>query len=697
MTVDPIRADAWANGRWSVEWTEFPWGDLAPPWSKRHPVRCLWCGEELQSNVAAIRKAFVARHSHPDFPDLPNSDWHRGKQPMRTRMLIRLDLIDDNPWQPREKIERESLEELAEDIHANTLLQVPLARPNPEAQGRYQTAMGHRRVAAVGLLHQQGRWEDGLMPMDVEDLSDERMIVIGLSENVQRKQLTAIEVVRAHQRAIDSTGMSIQSLADTIKMDRSTVSNNLRVLALPNFILEYVESGELSFSGAREFLHLQDEHHAHLEEMHNVVNAITGVWGTDGMPDWSQRHIRERIYVEINRVRQGGAKWRPLAGLSKHGAMGEGKLSPNFDVDDFKEAHPHTAHTIPDISSREMVRYRERVEYGNNREWTCEVQSWGQWQGAATREANRADPEVQELREAQREAKAVNDEASRLGEYLVKDPVWRGIAAQRENKGPARPVTDEERKALGTRATMKDRTSWNSRDFWKVLKLADEDDRPDYWLNRDGGPMAPYFPLEGCHGCVKGAAYVETRFSGRGKVQLACTNRRCYEDKLSEGEEAIAPQIEEGKAAISAQDRRTIQNLLDEFGMMSQSSARALVMVLLDRTEKFECLHPFGRYTEKWSYESAALIRVREMLNMDSGEYGTSGAYYLTDSRRAEIVEAVANIGPDACRELAACMMVYHLRQSGRIDTVYLQTPEPEPEIPQRSLKGPIPVGGASE
>ena len=161
---------------------------------------------------------------------------------MKTREQVDLVLIDDNPWQPRQEIDQEALQELAESIKQLGLLQAPLGRRIEG--GRVQWAFGHRRVAACRLLHGQGA---GLphVDMDLADLSDEAMAVMGLTENELRKQLTQIEVVKAHKRAIDETSLSVEHLARQLGMDRSTLSNNLRVLELPDLVLEHVESGAL--------------------------------------------------------------------------------------------------------------------------------------------------------------------------------------------------------------------------------------------------------------------------------------------------------------------------------------------------------------------------------------------------------------------------------------------------------------------
>ena len=109
-------------------------------------------GRELYSNVIAHRKAFIEQQSHSDFPNFP--DIQKGRCSMKTREQVALDVLDDNPWQPRQSIATNELQELADNIHQlGRRLQVPLVRP--VQNGRYELAFGHRRVAACRLLFEQ--------------------------------------------------------------------------------------------------------------------------------------------------------------------------------------------------------------------------------------------------------------------------------------------------------------------------------------------------------------------------------------------------------------------------------------------------------------------------------------------------------------------------------------------------------------
>ena len=583
---------------------------------------------------------------------------------MKTREQVDLNQIDANPWQPRRAMAPDALDELADNIAELGLLQVPMARLVQD--GRFQLAFGHRRVAACRLLREQVKWPDSI-PVDVEDLTDERMAVIALSENVQRRELTAIEVVRAHKRAVEETDLSVQTLADQIGVARPTLSNNLRVLELPDFVLEHVESGAMSMTSAREFLVLQHAGHAHLEDMRAVVRRIASVFGDDGSPDWTRRHVRQRIY---ERVAYNEQDWRPLGPMPAE-ATGGAYREATFDVDAFVRDYPESVHTIPAVSKSELVNYRSRVTCEGSRDWTCEVKEWSRRQSRATREANK---EVQtDGGTPDRPARKIDsDRDSQLGELLAKDPVWKKIAAAREKKGPHRPVTEEERQQLGTRAEYK--TLGHSASFWKLLQSAAADDHVRDWNRLDGGRLPPYFPdLDECRKCTIGAAYSRSEYGDYPlqKPTLVCHNKAHYLEKLEAGKAEYRVQLEAAKKDVFRQDRELTQRFTRELAPLSEDTLRALAASIIAGTERFELLHPFGSYHEDWSYEAGATAKVRDLLGMElrSSYYGA----YLGNPG----VAGLDGVGPSDIRELVASLTVHHLRAADRMDTVSQETQEP--------------------
>ena len=421
---------------------------------------------------------------------------------MKTRELVDLDLIDDNPWQPRQAIDPDALEELAASIDELGVLQTPLGRR--VNTGRVQLAFGHQRVGACRLLH--GRGAAGpQMELDLTDISDEKMAVIALSENVRRKQLTQIEVVKAHKRAIEETELTVLDLARQLGVDRSTLSNNLRVLELPELVLEHVESGALGLTVAREFLTLQNNDHAHTGDMKRVVDQIANTFGRHGAPDWSRRHVRQLI---CERVAYNEADFRPLGPRPKYFVGGSGREAA-FDVEAFSAKRPDTLHNIP--VEHEPV-YGEdpslRDKGATSRVWTCDVTAWRGLQTRATREANK------ELaagggQSAATPAKSVSRD-KQFEQVLANDPVWKRVISSREKPGPYRPVNEEEKAILGTRAELRDVPGYGE-GFWKVLQKGRPSELYD-WRRASGGLVPPWFPdLKECQQCTIGAAYAKSR------------------------------------------------------------------------------------------------------------------------------------------------------------------------------------------
>ena len=570
---------------------------------------------------------------------------------MKTRERIDLELIDDNPWQPRQKIDQDALQTLAESMHQLGLLQAPLGRRIQS--GRVQLAFGHSRVAGCRLLHHRGDWEPHI-DMDVAELSDEAMAVMALTENVQRKQLTQIEVVKAHKRAIDETALTVQELAKQLGIDRSTVVNNLRVLELPDVVLEHVESGALALSAAREFLVLQNKDHAHTEDMRWVVDQIVNTWGRSGAPDWSRRHVRELIY---DRVAHNEADFRPLGPRPNHYDAGAAREAA-FNVEAFSAERPGTLHTIPASEG-----YGGKYEL--SRVWTCDVKAWRSRQTKATREANA------EAVAAGGEGAVAPKSLSRdqqLQQLLARDAVWKKISATRETPGPDRPVTDEEREKLGTRAEFRDVT-WNT-DFWKILQHAQLHDVRS-WDSQKGGAIPPWFPdLKECQRCSIGAAYAKSQqYYALEKIKLVCFNQEHYQEKLKAGEAEYRAKLDAQKKGVYRQDRETIQEVIRQLQPLSEPARQALAMSLLVATPALELQHPLGVYHKEWSYESGAAARVREVLGTEETDYW--GRVQL----HPKGLEALPQVAPEDLRELVAALMIHHLRTGGMIETVSMETP----------------------
>src|SRR3954464_2791734 len=150
--------------------------------------------------------------------------------------------IRPNPYQPRREFDPAALAELEASIKANGLLQPITVRRKGDS---YELIAGERRLRAVRSLE----WKD--VPAVVRDFDDQAMLVLALVENLQRADLNPIEEARGYQRLLGEFSLTHQEVADAVGKDRSTITNLLRVLTLPDTVQQLVESGKLSAGHAR--------------------------------------------------------------------------------------------------------------------------------------------------------------------------------------------------------------------------------------------------------------------------------------------------------------------------------------------------------------------------------------------------------------------------------------------------------------
>ena len=274
-------------------------------------------------------------------------------------MLIPLDSIEPNPWQARKTVNPEELAKLAESIAASGLLQTPMGRRLES--GTVQLAFGHRRVKAIRMLAKRGLWKWGA-PVILKDLTDQEMAILTLEENAKREDISFLEQLQAYKRVIDDGLLTITALAHKVGLERSTVSNNLRLLNLPEAALERLGSQKMSAHAARELLTFCAPDHSHKASIMGVIESIEDP-GRDA-PDWKvqsvRREIRRRVVVHEKN------SWRPL---TKDVAYGMPR--PAFDTDAFALEFPTDVHTFP----------APRGELGER--WTCNVAEWRRWQVAA--------------------------------------------------------------------------------------------------------------------------------------------------------------------------------------------------------------------------------------------------------------------------------------------------------------------------
>ncbi len=178
------------------------------------------------------------------------------------REWIDLGLVDANPYQPRMVEDAERVANIARSIAANTLLHPPVGRLTPgEGKRRVQLAVGHTRLAAFRYLA-SGAVEGAepeqyrQIPVDIRELTDEQMFQLAITENVQRNDLTAIEVARAMLRYRDDFGKTSVEIGELFGLADSAVRNKIRLLDLPAEDQAALALGKMSEGAGRNLLAL---------------------------------------------------------------------------------------------------------------------------------------------------------------------------------------------------------------------------------------------------------------------------------------------------------------------------------------------------------------------------------------------------------------------------------------------------------
>lgn len=158
-------------------------------------------------------------------------------------------LIEPCSVQPRTRFNSASLNELAESIKANGVVQPILVR---RKAGRFELIAGERRLRAARIAGLRS------IPAVVREVPDEKLLEIALVENIQREDLNAIEEAQAYKSLLENVGLTQEALASRIGRDRSYVTNYLRLLRLPSDVQTLVQEGTVSTGHARALLGLAE-------------------------------------------------------------------------------------------------------------------------------------------------------------------------------------------------------------------------------------------------------------------------------------------------------------------------------------------------------------------------------------------------------------------------------------------------------
>ena len=239
----------------------------------------------------------------------------------RELQYVPLELIQRGKYQPRRDMDQTALEELAASIRAQGVMKPIVLRPI--GNGRFEIVAGERRWRASQLAGQDK------IPAMVRDLPDEAAIAMALIENIQREDLNPIEEAVALQRLQQEFELTQQQVADAVGKSRVTITNLLRLIALPEEIKTLLAHGDLEMGHARALLGLPADRQ--LEAARHVVARGLTVRQTEALvrqwlSDKPQAAEKPKADPDISRLEQRLAERLGSPVQIKHGQKGKGQL-----------------------------------------------------------------------------------------------------------------------------------------------------------------------------------------------------------------------------------------------------------------------------------------------------------------------------------------------------------------------------------
>jgi ParB family chromosome partitioning protein len=231
-----------------------------------------------------------------------------------------VDLIQRGKYQPRRDMDPQALEELANSIRVQGVMQPIVVRPI--ADGRFEIIAGERRWRAT----QQAGLDS--IPAVIRDVTDEAAIAMALIENIQREDLNPIEEGIALQRLQQEFQLTQQQVADAVGKSRVSITNLLRLMSLPEDVKLLLERGDLEMGHARALLGLPAEQQT--QAARQVVAKGLTVRQTEALVRQWLNPRRDpgdtRVNPDIERLEQDLAERIGAAVSIQHGAKGKGKL-----------------------------------------------------------------------------------------------------------------------------------------------------------------------------------------------------------------------------------------------------------------------------------------------------------------------------------------------------------------------------------
>jgi ParB family transcriptional regulator, chromosome partitioning protein len=188
---------------------------------------------------------------------------------------IDVNFIEANPFQPRSKFDQEALQELAESIRVQGIIQPITVRQINKDQ--YQLISGERRLQASKSIGMQ------TIPAYIRTANDQQMLEMALIENIQRENLNAIEIALSYQRLMHECSLKQEELGERVGKNRTTVNNYIRLLKLPPVIQAALRDNQISMGHARAIITI-DSSDIQLRIFKKIIEE-----------GWSVRKVEEEV------------------------------------------------------------------------------------------------------------------------------------------------------------------------------------------------------------------------------------------------------------------------------------------------------------------------------------------------------------------------------------------------------------------
>ncbi|MBI3534080.1 MAG: ParB/RepB/Spo0J family partition protein [Deltaproteobacteria bacterium] len=209
--------------------------------------------------------------------------------------LLNIDELEANPYQPRREFDEKSLQEMVISIKTNGIIQPLVVRKN--AEGKYQLIAGERRLRAA---KQAGLKQ---VPVVIRKSTDRESLELALIENIQRQDLNCIDESLAYLQLIQDFSLTQEEIAERVGKDRTTIANFLRLLRLPELIIEDLKKDILSLGHGKVLLSIEDSNEK-IKLRHRIVKEKLSVRALEELIEHTKDNQKtEKHSEEVNTVK----------------------------------------------------------------------------------------------------------------------------------------------------------------------------------------------------------------------------------------------------------------------------------------------------------------------------------------------------------------------------------------------------------